>query len=101
MKNSQRDPAYLTWIRSLPCLICQHHGERQQTPTEAHHFGPRGLSQKVPDRQAVPLCIEHHRTGRTAVHVLGKRFADHHCIEIWQAIEQLNQQYDSGYQIAA
>lgn len=96
-----KDPKYLTWIRSLPCLICQHHGERQQYPTEAHHYGPRGLGQKVPDRQAIPLCIDHHRTSRTAVHVLGRRFAEFHGIDIWQEIERLNQQYDSGIRKAA
>ena len=28
---------------------------------EAHHFGRRGMGQKAPDRQSVPLCVEHHR----------------------------------------
>ncbi len=94
MAKQKPDPRYLQFIRLLPCLICRMRRLRQRSPTEAHHYGPRGLGTKVPDKQAIPLCgIEHHRLGREAVHVLGRRFADHHKIDVWGEIERLNTAY--------
>ena len=85
-KQTGKDPRYLAWLRTQPCVACAaasrmagrvldtpiptpYHG-----PTEAAHVGARGLSQKCPDRQAIPLCAFHHRTGPHACHRLGKRF---------------------------
>lgn len=51
-----RSPAYLAWIRSLPCCVC---GAPPQS--EASHHGPRGVSQKATDLRAVPLCGDDHR----------------------------------------
>jgi hypothetical protein len=67
-----RDPKYLEWIRTQCCLIC-HDG-----PVEAAHVGERGLGQKCPDRETIPLCAEHHRTGDESHHVLGRKFWMHH-----------------------
>lgn len=50
----------------------------QLSITEAAHVGDRGLGQKCSDIEAVPLCGEHHRTGKEAHHVLGKRFWEYH-----------------------
>lgn len=86
----EADARYLAWIRHLPCLLCT----RQSTPTEAHHFGPRGFSRKSPDRQALPLCREHHRTGADSAHQLGRLFAHHHNIDPLAEIERLNAAYD-------
>lgn len=50
--------AFLEYIRSLPCLVCQN------PSTFAHHLlrtGDRGMGYKSPDRYAVPLCNGHHR----------------------------------------
>ncbi len=59
----------------------------QESPTEAAHVGLRGLRQKCSDRETLPLCAEHHRTGPDAHHVLGKKFWEHHGIdrEVWIA----------------
>jgi hypothetical protein len=58
-----RDAAYLAWVRREMCCACNASG-----PNEAHHFGPRGMSQKADDYHAVPLCTRCHRmfhdTGR-------------------------------------
>lgn len=93
-----RDPQYLAFIRRQPCLAC-----RRGSPvvhisrTEAHHYGPHGLSQKAPDRMAIPLCgIEHHRLGPESVHQLGKRFAEHHGLDIDAEVQYLNELYDRG-----
>jgi hypothetical protein len=62
----EREPEYLEWIRTGSCLAC---GAR---PVHAHHAGPHGLGAKAPDRQAVPLCWEHHaRESPVSVHALG------------------------------
>ena len=51
-----RDPAYLTFIRSLPCCVCF----RTRT-VEVAHVGRRGMGQKSSDRETIPLCSLHHR----------------------------------------
>jgi hypothetical protein len=83
-----KDPEYLEYIRSLPCCVCawlesetlrllQIRDSVQKTPTEAAHVGPRGLSQKCPDRETLPLCAQHHREGQFSQHSMGKRFWSH------------------------
>jgi hypothetical protein len=67
-----RDPKYLEWIRQQACMICKTH------PVECAHVGDRGLGQRCPDRQSVPLCVEHHREGPESHHVLGKKFWAYH-----------------------
>lgn len=56
-------PAYLTWIRTLPCVVT-----KRSDVQAAHlsffrpdlgHFG-RGMSQKASDRWCLPLCVEQH-----------------------------------------
>ncbi len=67
--------SYLTHIRSLPCLVCQH-------PAEAHHLmivGGRGGKLKSGDEHAVPLCHQHHME----LHGMGNeyRFWDKHGVD--------------------
>ena len=51
-----RSRAYLRWVASQPCAICG-----STKGIDAHHWAPtRGLSQKVNDTRAVPLCRSHH-----------------------------------------
>jgi len=63
------DPNYLAAVRALPCCLCGLYGQ-----TEAHHCKDRpaydeqglyermpGMGQKSSDRDAIPLCAEHHR----------------------------------------
>lgn len=80
-----KNPTYLAWIRTLPCVVCLmvvaksswheiHAFMFQRTATEAAHVGERGLSQKCPDRETLPLCRWHHTEGPESHHRLGKRF---------------------------
>lgn len=67
------DPAYLRAVRSLPCVICAAFGERQLSPTTAHHWiMGRGGNQRTPDQEALPLCDGHHQgmfdTTKIAIH---------------------------------
>jgi hypothetical protein len=82
----ERNPRYLAWIRTQPCVVC---GARRGI--EAAHTGPRGLGQKSPDRSAIPLCFRHHRTGGESYHRLGPRkFAERHRLDIASIVRQLN-----------
>lgn len=69
-KKIGKDPAYLKWLQNQPCLVCNTRKEQQRSRTEAAHVGLRGLSQKCPDREAIPLCRDHHREQ----HRHGKKF---------------------------
>lgn len=104
-----KDPEYLAWMHTLPCVACWLCGSgevqafpgdgdtiatEQGTPTEAAHVGPRGLSQKAPDRTAIPLCVNCHREGPCAIHLLGKRFWKAHNINRDELIEHLNELYE-------
>jgi hypothetical protein len=82
-----RNSRYLTWIRTLPCLICG-----RNTGIEAAHTGPHGIAQKSSDRSALPLCARHHRTGADSYHKLGPRaFERHHRVELRAVVANLNE----------
>ncbi|MBS0472140.1 MAG: DUF968 domain-containing protein [Proteobacteria bacterium] len=52
-----RSKKHLAMVAARPCVICE------DGPCHAHHVTfaqPRGLSQKVSDEFAVPLCVPHH-----------------------------------------
>jgi hypothetical protein len=82
----QRNPRYLAWIRTQPCVVC---GARRGI--EASHTGPHGLGQKSSDTSAIPLCVRHHRTGNESYHRLGsRRFAQVHQLDIPAIVRRLN-----------
>lgn len=77
--KASSDPAYLARVRELPCVICQAHGEPQNSPTQAHHcIHGRGGNRKTPDRMAIPLCEGHHQglfdRSKVALHVEPSRW---------------------------
>ena len=81
-----RQPAYLRWIRSLPCSVCG-----TNRTVEAAHTGPHGVSQKSSDRSAIPLCARHHRTGQDSYHKLGPRqFSEAHHLDIPAIVARLS-----------
>jgi len=81
-----RSPAYLRWIRSLPCSVC-----RATRTVEAAHTGPHGLGQKSSDLSAIPLCARHHRCGDDSYHRLGpRRFAEVHHLDIRVVVARLS-----------
>lgn len=94
-KQPEDDPKYLEFIRHEFCIVGMEHGsEGCSRVTEAHHAGDHGYAQRAPDRTALPLCISHHRTGKYAVHVLGKRFWTHHGLDRDRLIQLYNALYD-------
>lgn len=86
-KNNRKRPRnfpYMLWIKTLPCAICGRNG------AEAAHTGARGLGQKAPDEQCIPLCPDHHRHRRDALDVAGpRRFQEMHGIDIKALVMRL------------
>jgi hypothetical protein len=81
-----RDPWYLAWIRTLPCLVCG-----STKGIEASHTCPRGLGQKSSDTSTIPLCYQHHGTGTDSYHKLGaRRFALVHNLDVPVIVRRLN-----------
>jgi hypothetical protein len=83
-----RHSDYLRFIRRQPCVICG-----RTWGIESAHTGQRGLGQKADDMLALPLCREHHRTGNTAYHKLGKRFWSRHGLNRAELIAELQELY--------
>lgn len=52
---ADREAAYLDFVRSHPCTFCHTPG-----PSDAHHWGHRGVGQKTSDYRTLPLCRKHH-----------------------------------------
>jgi|TARA_R100001530_G_scaffold133856_1_gene107847 hypothetical protein len=50
-----RSGAYLDFIRSRPCWVCQ------SKPVHPHHTVRGGVGLKGSDFSAIPLCPKHHR----------------------------------------
>lgn len=112
-----RDAAFLGFVRSLPCPLCWKHlwpaltaqvlsdwrirgwesafWNAANGATEAAHVGLRGLGQKCSDRETIPLCATHHRTGKDSHHVLQKSFWKFHGIDKDALIAELNRRYES------
>lgn len=90
------DPEYLKWIRTIPCIAPSCGAKHRVQP---HHMTGgqgeqrRGMSQKVHDRNTLPLCSRHHR----AFHAGKGIFKDWSKLERreWQAnwIRNLNAQH--------
>lgn len=85
-KKRPRNLPYMRWIKTLPCAVCG------RTGSEAAHTGPRGLGQKAPDEQCIPLCPDHHRHRRDALDVAGpRRFQELHEIDITALVRRLQE----------
>lgn len=55
----ERDVDFMLWVKTLPCLGARF--SPCEGPVEADHAGSRGLGQKCPDDECIPLCTKHHR----------------------------------------
>ena len=60
--KAKKDEKYLQEIREQNCIVCDTHGEVQQSPTTAHHpIHDRHGTRKRSDSTAIPLCEGHHQ----------------------------------------
>ena len=93
-KRIGKNPEYLAFIHDQACCVS---GSPHKGRLEAAHIGPRGLSQKVPDRAALPMCGEHHRW----LHIVGpKQFWEAHKLNPMVLIQELNERFDRGERAA-
>ncbi len=75
------DPAYLKWIRKLPCLHCAWLGRavfgcesaHVKIGVAEHGWREHGGGERSHDDHALPLCPWSHRTGPEAQHRNGER----------------------------
>lgn len=114
-RNTGKDPKYLEFIRTWPCVVCAVTAARerqepfsgrpvstQKSRSEAAHIynvempGGGAYGRRPEDRRAIPLCAEHHRIGPEAHHVLGKRFGEVHQIDLEKVIEMFQAMYYEG-----
>lgn len=116
------DPAYLDWIRTLPCLACiaEIVPLDQEEPlgaclagiiawgqlpnkcgrTEAAHVGQRAFGRKGADREAIPLGRGHHQRAGSggwpdSHHRMGKKFWEYHKINRDMVIAELQKLYET------
>jgi hypothetical protein len=95
-RDRPRDFAYLSWICSQQCVVCESQHVAQFNRSYAHHAGQRGLAQKANDRTAIPLCWRHHdRNSSQSIHTLGKEFWRRFGIDRVKVIEELNERYEN------
>ena len=79
--------SYITYIKSLPCLVCGH------SPVDPDHLSHRGSAGKgstitntILDYTCVPLCRIHH----TERHAYGfKKFQEKYRINLWKEAHTL------------
>jgi len=101
--NLKLDPVYCRWIRTQPCVVCSKWGLRMQGYAgfvECAHVGMRGLRQKCDDRETIPLCVWHHRTGPHSVHA-GKGFWSHWKLNRYELIAEFNRRFERREENAA
>ncbi len=72
-RNSGSDPARLSAVAAMPCVICTEYGLPQSSPTQVHHcIHGRYGTRKAPDSMTIPLCEGHHQgffdIHKTAIH---------------------------------
>lgn len=60
----EEDPAYLAYVRTLPCLICQRPGPSDpahlRTGARQYRKPSTGMGEKPSDCWVLPLCRTHH-----------------------------------------
>jgi hypothetical protein len=99
-RGPDRNPHYLAWIRTLPCVVCGTSSAVEAAHTNA--LGPRGMGQKTSDFSAIPLCSGHHQLDTDSYHRLGEeRFAREHCIDLPEIVTALNRIYLPGSHFGA
>jgi len=94
-----RDFSFISWIKSQPCVVCEKHSlhlfAKRFSPSQAHHAGHRGLSQRADDRTCIPLCWTHHdRNSPHSVHTLGRKFWQFYRLDRAEVIAEMNRRYE-------
>ena len=103
-RGPDRNPAYLAWVRTLDCVVCQARSSGSVWIEAAHTkvLGPKAMGQKTSDFSAIPLCYQHHQVNPDCYHRLGERaFAFRHGLDLGALVHTLNDLYRQGGRSAA
>lgn len=91
-KKRVKDPAYIEYIRSIPCIVCLLKG--LESASEDHHVNEKGkgsMGSKTDDRRAIPLCHPHH----AEFHDTGREtFSKKYDLDYEYIIQKFNNIYD-------
>ncbi len=69
-----RDVEFMLFVKSLPCLLAGLEGAGPcSSVVEADHAGDRGIGQKCPDNETIPLCSDHHLARHSCTGFFRKR----------------------------
>lgn len=87
-KGRVKNKAYMMWVCTLPCVICQ------KTPVQAHHpimSDSRHKYGKSHDTEVINLCFEHHHE----LHMQGNEslFEEKYGLDFYNIARELNKQY--------
>lgn len=66
LKRQVREPEYLAWLHTQPCVACMVRAQLGFAfdgagRVEADHGSGHGTGQRNSDAMALPLCVRHHR----------------------------------------
>lgn len=91
-RGPERNPAYLAWIRTLPCCACGVEGR-----SEAAHVGADGgVSMKASDLSCIPLCADCHTQRADSYHRIagGRRgFERRYRLKLAALVRRLNAEW--------
>jgi hypothetical protein len=94
-KNRPRDFAFMSWITTQTCCVCESQHQPQFSKSYAHHAGQRAFGRKADDRTCIPLCWRHHdRNSSASIHSLGKRFWGVYGLDRGALIAEYNERYE-------
>jgi hypothetical protein len=79
-----RDPLYLRFVKSLPCVACL-----TRWNVDPCHTGPHGIGQKSCNLSCIPLCRKHHQQFDADP----RGFTDKHRLNVPALIARFNEVY--------
>lgn len=94
-KRPPAESAYVRWIRTLPCAVCDGaNGSSQHAHTNT--LGRSGMAQKTSNRSGIPLCAHCHVWADDSYHQLTPEdcWADYHGVDLVELVQRLNQCFD-------
>lgn len=94
--NRPRDWAFMFWIKSQQCIVCEKAHSPNFGTVYAHHAGQRAFGRKADDRTCIPLCWKHHeRASSASIHTLGKQFWVTYGLDRNTVIAELQERYEA------
>ena len=89
--RQRAESAYLRWVRTLPCAVCDLMGRSEAAHTNV--LGRSGMGRKTSNRSVIPLCPACHRLKDDSYHQITpeSRWADYHGLDLPELVHRLNE----------